>query len=319
MAQAQKPKRKLGPAELGQHRAASAVDASNAQILADRQKRIDAQRKVLPDLGLKLPEPEPEPDTASAFMDQFDKKAFGTGDQATITKIIYGPDPLVDNSPTFREALEMYGREDLAHGYEEAIMKKGASAMPDPLMAKAMEIAIHKFGREAIAAAFRDRVLKIPYRTVEIDASDDLDPEILGSAILEETVKRHRRPGMEYRFFTQLCVDRLGWRGYTPVKENGDIVKAGTLMLGEMRREKVEARRRKQQEMAREKLEGIAEKYEAGAENALAQQASAGLSTQGIAPLGHDEILTATHAGGEDPEGYLGRSRAAGIEIGRES
>jgi hypothetical protein len=249
-------------------------------------------------------------------MDVFDKKAFGDGREATITKIIYGPDPLVDNSPAFREALEKYGREDLAGMYQEAIVLKGVGAMPDKMMAKALGMAIDKFGRESVAAAFRERVLKIKSRQVEIDASDELDPEILGSAILAETVKRHERPGMEYRFFTQLCVDRMGWRGYAPVKENGDVVKAGTLMLGEMRREKVEARRLKQQMVAREKLAGLADAYAATGAQALEEATQRGFKVQGISTLGADDTLTANRAGADGDE-YLGQSRNAGLELSR--
>ena len=105
--------------------------------------------------------------------------------------------------------------------YREAIMAKGVGAMPDRLMAKALGSAVNAFGKEAVALAFRDRVLKIKFRQVEIDASDELDPEILGSSILNEVVRRYERPGFEYRYFTKICVDRFGWRGYTPVKDNG--------------------------------------------------------------------------------------------------
>ena len=68
------------------------VDASNAEILRRREERIEAKRPILPDLELGLvKEDEPAPATATEFMDQFDKKAFGDGREATITKIIYGP------------------------------------------------------------------------------------------------------------------------------------------------------------------------------------------------------------------------------------
>jgi len=79
--------------------------------------------------------------------------------------------------------------------------------------------------------------------------------------VLAETVRRYERPGMMYRFFTQLCVDRMGWRGYTAVRENGDIVRCGTLMLGEVRREVVERRRLRLAEENREKLASVAQGY----------------------------------------------------------
>jgi len=288
----------------GARRRVDPVDVSNAQVLADRAARLEAARPTLPDLGLGLTQKKAA--TASEFMDTFDKRAFGY-EAATITKIIYGPDPLVDGSPAFREALEEHGREDLAHMYAEAILTKGALAMPDPLLQRSMANGIAQFGREAVADAFCKRVLKIPFRTVEIDASDELDPEILGSAVLAETVKRHERPGMAYRFFTELCLARLGWRGYTPVMEAGDIVKAGTLMLGEIRREKVEQRRMRQTQVARDKLSAIQDDFGAAADEA-----------RGVAALRHGESVTANRAGGDDPEGYLGSTRTAGVDIGRE-
>jgi hypothetical protein len=282
------------------------TEAHNRQLLRERAVRLEANRPELPDLGLALQPREPE--TAAEFMDEFDKKAFGYGDQATITKIIWGPDPLVDNSPAFRDMLDRHGREDLAGLYAEAIIAKGAAAMPDPLMAKSLTVAINRFGREQVAAAFRDRVLKIPYKTVEIDASDELDPEIRGSAVLAETVRRYERPGMMYRFFTQLCVDRMGWRGYTPVRENGDIVRCGTLMLGEVRREVVERRRLRLAEENREKLASVAQSYGEGGEQA-----------QGVSALQPGEQVTArAGVGGDDRDGYLGQTRGVGLEIGRQ-
>jgi len=296
------------------------VEASNRQILEDRQKRIDAARVELPDLGLKIPEAAAEPANATEFMDEFDKHAFGYGNEATITKIIYGPDPLVDHSPSFREVLERHGRDDLAELYRRAILAKGAAAMTDPLFRKALASSIAKFGAERTAEAFAQRVLQIPMRTVEIDASDELDPEILGSAVLSEAVRRYERPGMAYRFFTQQCLDRFGWRGYTPVKQNGDIVKAGTLMLGEIGLEQANRRRLRQATMAREKLEGIADGYAAAQEETLRTAADEGIHTAGVSPLSAGEMVTArAGVGGNDPEEYLGQQRGAGIEITRES
>jgi hypothetical protein len=293
---------------------ADPATAYNRKILADRRARIDAARPVLPDLGLAIKPPK-EPANATEFMDVFDKKAFGYA-ESTITKVIYGPDPLVDHSPAFREAIERYGREDLANHYAEAIVSKGASAMPDVLMAKSLALAIDKFGAQAVANAFRERVLKIPMRTVQIDASDELDPEVMGSAVLAETVRRYERPGMEYRFFTQLCVDRMGWRGYTPVRENGDIVKAGTLMLAEISRGQVEKRRMRQRQLAAEKLDGIQEGYQASQEDALRNASAEGIDVKGISGLAPGENVTArAGVGGDDPDGYLGQSRASGVKI----
>jgi hypothetical protein len=122
---------------------------------------------------------------------------------------------------------------------------------------------------------------------------------------------------MEYRFFTQLCVDRMGWRGYTPVKENGDVVKAGTLMLAEISRTQVLKRRDRQRELAREKLDGIEEGYQASQEDALRSASAEGIDVAGISPLRAGERVTArAGVGGDDPDRYLGQTRAMGVEIG---
>jgi hypothetical protein len=88
-------------------------------------------------------------------------------------------------------------------------------------------------------------------------------------------------------------------------------------MLAEIRKEKAEARRMKQQSIAREKLAGLVDAYEAAGVQAIEEAASRGLRVQGVSTLAPGDLLTANRAGGDDPEEYLGQSRNAGLELSR--
>jgi hypothetical protein len=113
---------------------------------------------------------------------------------------------------------------------------------------------------------------------------------------------------MCYFFFSQLCVDRLGWRGYTPVRDNGEIVRCGTLMLGEIRKDIVEQRERRNAKEAHDRLSDIDASFGQSAE----------LQAPGVSRLSEGEQVSArAGVGGDDPEGYLGQTRGAGIEIGK--
>lgn len=287
--------------------------ANNEAVLAEREERIEAARKPIPDLGLGLEDKKPK--TANEyFRDEFDRKAFGD-EKATITKVIYGPDPLVDECPEFRLKLEQHGIQDFAALMEEAVLQKGTSAMPNKLMQRALQNAINQFGREQVARAFRDRVLAIPSTTVEIDASDEYDPEIMGGSILAETVRRYERPGMCYRFFAQACIDRLGWRGYRPmIGDNGDPVKAGTLFLGEISREKAEARRLRWARESEDQVRELSEAYIDATEQELLRSAASGSRISGMAALAKGERV---NVNASDVEGYLGESRETGLVIER--
>lgn len=289
------------------------VQQTNEEILADRVDRIEAGRKVVGvDLGLGLKAPDPE--NATEFLaDEFDRKAFGD-EAATITRIIWGPDPLIDQCPQLRAALDRYGREDYAEAAGENIRRNGHKGIDNPLIQRSLQRAIAKFGVDAVADAFRARILSIPFRTVEVDASDTFDTELGGSSVLSECIAQNERPGMAYRFFSQPCLDRYGWRGYTPVKlASGDIVKAGTLFLGEITFERLDVRRRRLAQAAAEALDGLSDNHVAGQENELRKLRDAGYQTTGIAAMGVGENLT--FPGVESSE-YAGQS---GVHLSREA
>jgi hypothetical protein len=149
---------------------------------------------------------------------------------------------------------------------------------------------------------------------VEIDASDTLDTDVMGSSVLTECIRAHERPGMAYFFFSQGCVDRYGLRGYTLVKEaNGDIAKAGTLMLGEITRVRLDAKRERLAAAAKEALDGIGESQQGGMEQELRKLAKEGYRTDGMKPL---EVGERTAYAGVESTGY---DRATGVELTRES
>ncbi len=292
----------------------SLVQESNEQILADRVERIEKRRKVVSvDLGLGLKDPEPE--NATEFLaDEFDRKAFGD-EAATIKRIIWGPDPLIDNCPELRASLDRYGLEDYAAAAGENIRRVGAKGVPNPLMQRSLEGGIRRFGVEAVAAAFEARILRIPSRTVEVDASDQFDPEIMGSSVLSECIEQNQRAGMAYRFFATAVLDRYGWRGYTPVKlANGEIVKAGTLFLGEITLERLDIRRRRIAGAAAEAIEGLADNQVAGQENELKRLRDDGYNAQGIAAMKIGESLA--YPGVESSQYGAGKT---GIEFSREA
>lgn len=284
------------------------VQATNNRILADRQERIEAARPVGIDLDLGLQPKAPE-NAVEFLADEWDRKAFGD-EVATIKRIIWGPDPLVDQAPELRAALDQYGLEDYAHAAAENILRNGAAAVPNALMQRSLGLAIKKFGRESVAAAFRDRILRIPFREVEIDASDTPDMEVMGSSVLTECIQNHARPGMAYFFFSQGCVDRYGWRGYTPVKEsNGDIARAGTLMLGEISQVRLDRKREALRAAADDALDGISDAQQGGMEQDLRRLAKEGYRTDGLRPLSVGERTA--YAGVED----TGFDRANGVQV----
>ena len=287
------------------------VQATNEKLLAERVARIEAARPIGIDLDLELKAKEPE-NAVEFLADEFDRKAFGDP-VATIKRIIWGPDSLVDNCPELRASLDEYGREEYAAATAEAILRLGSKAVPNPLMQISLAGGIKRFGKEAVAQAFAARILRIPFREVEIDASDTPDMDVMGSSVLTECIAQHSRPGMAYRFFSQGCLDRYGWRGYTPVKEaNGDHAKAGTLLLGEITLVRLDARREKLAALADEALEGIADAQQSGQEHELRKLGQEGYRTDGIQPL---EVGERTAYAGVENSGY---DRAAGVELTRE-
>lgn len=305
---ANKPKKPTPSLTKALQASADPATAANQRVLADREARIVANQPEPLDLGLGLKEKPAE--SATEFFDEWDKRAFGAP-SATITKIIYGPDALLDGNPHVKEQLEKYGRADYAEAAAEALRRKGPLAFKDPLMQRSIRNAISQFGKEKVAAAFRDRILRIPERTVEIDASDVLDPMIMGGNVLRDTVERYARPGMAYKFLSARCMDILGMRGYTIVKdERGDPVKAGTLFLGEIREEIAEARR---QRFAAESEAEVRESEEAY-RDAIAR-AVPDARRQGVSALDEGETVT---AGASESEDLLGDTRSCGFRVERQ-
>lgn len=288
------------------------IQQNNERLLAERLERIEAAKPKPLDLGLGLA--PKAPDNAVEFLaDEWDRKAFGDK-IATIRRVIWGPDPLVDECPELREALDQYGLEDYAASTAEAILRNGSKAVPNPMMQRSLQGAIGRFGKEAVAEAFRARILRIPFRVVEIDASDTPDMDVMGSSVLTECIQQHSRSGMAYRFFSQGCLDRYGWRGYTPVKHaNGDIARAGTLLLGEITQVRLDARRERLAAAADDALDGIAETQRAGQESELRRLGREGYRTDGLAPLQVGEQLTYP---GVEGSGYSG---ASGVQLSHET
>jgi len=113
---------------------------------------------------------------------------------------------------------------------------------------------------------------------------------------------------MCYFFFSQLCVDRLGWRGYTPVRDNGEIVRCGTLMLGEIRKDIVEQRERRNAKEAHDRLSDIDASFGQSAE----------LQAPGVSRLSEGEQVSArAGVGGDDPRDISARRAARGSRSGR--
>jgi hypothetical protein len=282
------------------------AEAANRQVLAEREKRIEAKLRAVPDLGLELNEKAPE--SAAEFLaDEWDKKTFGPVAE-TIKKIVYGPDPLFDQCPSMKATIEKIGLHDYAAMTARTIVDKGAMAVQDGVLRAGLAKAISRFGAESVAQAFRERILRIPCREVEYEVDRDLDVEIVGSRVLDDAVERYGRPGMAYKFLSQRCCDVLGMRGYEPVKdERGDVVKVGTLTMGAIPAAIAERRRAYYTRLSEEAIEGEVAKYQ---DEAARLAHSSG--HRGVGPLDDGEMLTANAS---ETEGLLGRTRPAGFSI----
>lgn len=289
--------------------------AANAKVLEDRRKRMEEEERNKPaplDLGLDLKE-EPEATNAVEFLqDEFDRKNFGE-EVPTYTRIIYGPDPLLTASPELRNNIDAVGLERYADATFEAIMKFGEKAVPDPLMRKALARALAKFGTAEVAAAFRERILKIPRRTVEVEADRGMD-EVFGKP-LDDAVKRYGRPGMAVKFLSDRCNGALGMRGYVIVKdERGDPVKVGTLYMGEIPQRVADARQRHWAEESEAVLREMEESYLDKQEKLLSEAAGLGVRLDGARALRPDEIV---RANATESEEFLGQQRPGGVRIQR--
>lgn len=284
------------------------------ELIAERKTAEAAQADAL---GLGVPA-APEPVSATEFIDEFDRRGWGAGEShPTIRRIIYGPDDLVDNSPAFHDMLKTYGREGLANRYYELILAKGAEAMPDLFMRKKMSYAILKTSRQAMAEAFRNRVLRIPERSVEIDASDTPDDEVMGTRIFDELVRKYEEPGYRYGFFSKTAMDMgvAGWRGYEPVidRQTGKPVQAGTQMMGRLPLAVWERRQVALQAEAARHLREVGEQQRQKAEALIAKAGrELDVRTDGLAPLRIDEEFTPNY--GETLE-ETGGSRRVGVTV----
>ncbi len=218
---------------------------------------------------------------------------------------------MLDGNPHLKASLEKFGQHDYAEASREAIITKGPLAFQDPMMQRGIRAAIARFGKEAVGNAFRDRILSIKCRTVEIDASDVLDPLIMGGNVLRDTVQRYEEPGWSYKFLSQRCMDILGMRGYTIVKdERGDPVKAGTLFLGKIRQEIADARRLRYAAESEAEVRESEEAYRDAIRRAVPDARA-----HGVAPLDEGESIT---AGATEHEDFLGETRTSGVRLDRQ-
>jgi hypothetical protein len=282
--------------------------ASNARVLAQREKRIQARvaAETPPDLGLEMEQPVSQAtDPAEFLADEFDRKAFG--EPRMMQKTVYGPDPLLRSCPDLYAKLEKYGLEDYAEMAAETIRQKQDQAFPDPVLKAGIRGAIGRFGVEPVARAFRDRILKIPVRTVEIPASDEYD-EFLGDP-LAEAMAKYLTPGFAARFLSDHCIAVLGMRGYRIVKnEFGDPVKVGTLTMAEIPQRIADRRRMGAAEESERQVREIEEEYGERLERAAE-------GATGVRVLSDKDVM---HANATEEERYLGQNRPGGVTIERE-
>ena len=297
--------------------AADPADLANERILADRAQRIQVRENeetFATDLGLDLKDPESQADNASDFLrDEWDRKTFGDA-IPTVTRILYGPDPLLVSCPAMKAAIENIGLEQYANATAEAIMLREDKAVPDVIMQKGLRSAIARFGKENVAHSFRERILKIPTRTVEIEA--DRSDAMIFAKPMEEAVARYGTPGMAAKFLSERCIGVLGLRGYVIVKdERGDPVKVGTLMMGEIPVRMAEARRRHYADESDQIVSDMGAAFEETADRAIGGR-------NGLSVLGRGERIRSSAAGDLEDErataSYLGQERAAGFTTERQ-
>jgi hypothetical protein len=288
------------------------ADTANRAVLAKRQELIDEHLREIPDLGLDIEQPAAS--AAEVLRDAWDRKVFGD-EPKTISRVVYGPDPLLDSCPAFKEAIEKNGKADYAEATAAAIMRFGHKAVPDPVMQKGLFKAIQRFGPEAVASAFRERILKIPERQVEYEQDGEFgDPLLLGSNALRDCVVRYGQPGQAYKFLSQRCMDVLGMRGYTLVKaSNGDPVKAGTLFMASIPQHVADARRIQFARESEEEVRAQEAQYMDAADRFVR---GAGRVGAGSRPLSAGETVRAAASERED---MVGGEYAMGVQFDRQA
>lgn len=282
--------------------------AANQRVLAEREERIKQQQLAdAPiDLGLGLKD-EPRSATVDEFLrDEWDKKVFGEPPKLT-TRIIYGPDPIVNQCPAFHERLEKFGKEAVGRAFQELILKKGEDAATDAIMKKGLRASIAKFGAEATAQAFYRRIQAIPERVVEVEMDSELDPLLTDP--MREAVARYAAPGMAVKFLSDRCMTVLGRRGYEIIRnEHGDPVKVGTLLMGWIPQEMADRRKRRWADESQSAVKETEENYYEIAARAVRDGHAAGLS-----PLEPGDTVTANPRLNDE---YSGESRRSGFRLG---
>lgn len=286
---------------------------ANEQVLARRDEIIESKMRPVPDLDLGLKENEPAT-AADMLTDEWDKKAFGDAPK-TITRWVYGPHRLLD-FPGMKEAIEKYGREDLAERYRLAIVQKGAAAQTDPVMRQALHRSISRFGVEKVAEAMAQKILEIPARQVdyELDTGEFGDPELMGSNALKDCVAKYGHPGMSVRFMSDRCIGVLGMRGYEVVKmPNGDPVKAGTLIMTEIPKAIAERRAARYAQESRDQVAAQQENYMQTQERLVR---AAGPAAAGWRPLDPLEVV---RGNASESEQLLGEALEMGVKVEHEA
>jgi hypothetical protein len=296
------------------------ADQHNAEILRRRQERLDERLKEIPNLGLDLGGDGEPSSAAEALRDEFDKVAFGE-EAPTVTRTVYGPDPLLDQCPGMQARIQEIGLEEYAEMTYRTILEKGHEAVPDPVMRRGLYATIygtkrHKgFGIEAVATAFRDRIMRIPQRQVEYEVDGDIgDPFRSGSNVLRECVMAYgNEPGMSYRFLSQRCIDVLGMRGYVLVlKPDGDVAKAGTLLMGKIPTHIIQARCRHYADQSRQAVREQEESYLQAQERYVRAAGSLGES---VRPLASNEKV---RGNASEREELLGEELTMGVKLERQ-
>jgi hypothetical protein len=299
-------------------RAPDPARAANERVLADRQARIDEKMKEIPDLGLKLKAEEPK-SAADLFagngLDEFDKKAFGNAAQTTV-RWVYGPDPLVDTCPEMMALIQREGLDATADIFRRTILLKEHEAAADEVLRRGIFYGIKKFGKQKVAEAFAHRILSIPARQVEYETGPEEfgDPLLMGGNVLREVVNRYgNEPGMSYRFLSERCVAVLGMRGYVFVKdENGQVAKAGTLMLAKIPMAIAAGRSRHYRDQSMQLVKDAEEEYLAKTEQVLRE---AGRVAAGSRPLRSSEVV---HGNASEREELVGADLAMGVSFERQ-
>jgi hypothetical protein len=271
--------------------------AANRKVLADRAAREAVKPKIAP----AAPKESAATDPLEFLSDEFDRKNFGDG-LPTIQRVIYGPDPLLDNAD-FKERIEKFGVDEIAECSKRAILDKGAMAFTGAQMQSVIARSIKRFGVEKVAQAMYDRVKLIPVRTVEVEV--DREDEMLGNP-LKEAVNRYGTPGFAPKFMSEGCIAQLGMRGYRIVREiNGDPVKVGTLIMTEIPIAIAERRERQYVEESQDNVREAQEHYAEAVDRILTEAPTAGARV-----LSAGETVSANAT---ENESFLGQQRSAGI------